>query len=584
MSENYIRDLVELGRGQGSSNEYATEAQLLAAMPSNSQLATALDTGNLFYYVPGFGWTGPIASPSGAAAGTWVYIYDVTGRNGAVVSDKTYQDVGNNVIQSYQTSGNDITLRVRASHPLVQIGITPFQLTKVGDIFEGDIDQTLLADGDIAVQVFDGDGAAGGSDTVSGTISAPPQLLTFEFTGGYPGGQTELKAGDTFQLTGTLDKAADAIEVQDFEASDSVQLLTFPSGTNFTVTMTIGDRGTSTQALAARARPRDASSGAFGPNVDTDAGGAVNGVNTVQLNNTFPGLSIGAITYPASQGALKGSESATVVNSATNFDIISYTDPTGTDLTITNPATFETPKTVTRAGGTVNVSSPNFRITATRSANGAVTTAQSTVFIVNVAPTITVGLPAARLQSGGNNGTSPVNHTITLTSDQPLLSTPTLNADSGGNRGTFLGSWSGGPAVYTRSLQVNETTPDEKGTFTFEGLVATGLSGLVQNTISAGASYTLGGFVARDLVFAPFATTTSLGTSVEDFSKLTATLFTATAGTPLKQSIGTSPPVTNGYTIDATATNPTTVIWLDTTAASSNSTGTAEIQGVEETP
>jgi hypothetical protein len=212
-----------------------------------------------------------------------------------------------------------------------------------------------------------------------------------------------------------------------------------------------------------------------------------------------------------------------------------------------------------------NGATTNFRYTMTRAANAAQTVVNGVVVIAGVAPTVTVAEPAARLRSGGNDGTAPQDHTITLTSSQPLLAAPTLNADSGGQRGTFLGVWAGGAS------------------FTWEGLVATGLAGLVQNSISGNATYVLGGWVSRDITFAAFATTASIGTEVSDFSKVTAGQFTATASASIKQSIGTAPPVVNGYTIDATGVNPTTLIWLDTIAAGTNSGGTAQLLAIQET-
>jgi hypothetical protein len=129
---------------------------------------------------------------------------------------------------------------------------------------------------------------------------------------------------------------------------------------------------------------------------------------------------------------------------------------------------------------------------------------------------------------------------------------------------------------------VSELVPDAKGTFTWEALLATGLAGLTQSTISGNATYVLGGWVPRTITFAPFATTALIGTEVSDFSKISAGIFTATNQQSIKQAIGTPPPVTNGYTVDATDVNPTTLIWLDTAAAASNSGGTATLQNIEE--
>jgi hypothetical protein len=157
---------------------------------------------------------------------------------------------------------------------------------------------------------------------------------------------------------------------------------------------------------------------------------------------------------------------------------------------------------------------------------------------------------------------------------------PLLDADSGGSRGTFVGVFIGGPQVWTRTLQVADT--DEKGTFTWEALSATNLAGIVTGSITGDAQYTLGGFVARSLTFAAFATQTAMNVEVADFSKLQAGIFTATNQTALKQPIGTPPSITDGYTIDALGINPTQVIWLDSPAASSNSGGTAALADIEE--
>ncbi len=98
-----------------------------------------------------------------------------------------------------------------------------------------------------------------------------------------------------------------------------------------------------------------------------------------------------------------------------------------------------------------------------------------------------------------------------------------------------------------------------------------------------GTDLCLGGFVQRTLTFPAFSPNTTLNTEVVTFANLQAGIFTATNSAALKQPISTPPSVTNGFTIDATGINPTTVIWLDTPAVGSNSGGTAAITDVEET-
>ena len=101
---------------------------------------------------------------------------------------------------------------------------------------------------------------------------------------------------------------------------------------------------------------------------------------------------------------------------SSNLDSIIYDSPNG-DLSIASPTVDAATKTVTRIAGSYNISTNNFRGIATRNANAATTTTQGIVKIANVSASITVATPAARLRSGGNNGTSIQNHTITLTSD-----------------------------------------------------------------------------------------------------------------------------------------------------------------------
>lgn len=510
----------------------------------------------------------------------WIYVTDAETQAAVPVASKTYQDLGNTVLTSFTTPDPALRFTVRASYPLVRVDGTDAELPidAGGGFYEGTVDVTV-APGDIVCQVIKPDGQDATTSTVTVTLDTPPQILTLSFTGGYPGSQTELKAGDTYMVTGTTDKAIDLVEIVDAEAFSFSQ--TGAGGTAFTVTGTIADRGTTTVARPGRVRVRSATTGAFGPTRDTDqGGGTTDGVDLVFLSNLFPTATIGTITYPVTQGALKGSEQATVAMTTANVDSIAFNSPTS-ELSITNPTVDEATKTVTRIAGTYNVTTNNFRVVATRSANDAQTINEAVVNIANVAAVITVTEPAARLRSGGNDGTTIQNHVITISSDQLLNALPSLSEDAGG--GTFTGSWAGAVpgASFTRTLQVHDD--DTKGTYTWQSLTATNLAGIVTSVITGDSQYTLGGFVQRSLTFAAFATTTTMDVEVVDFSKLTAGIFTSTNQTALKQSIGTSPPVTDGYTIDALSINPTTVIWLDTAAASANSSGTAQITDVEET-
>lgn len=519
---------------------------------------------------------------SGGTGGSgWIYI---EGLSGTTVSNTVYQDSGNTVLQSATVSSLSFNVGVKASYPLVEVDGNSATLTRDSGegFYDGYVPITISGDGNISAVLKTPDGANGATDTISITTDLPPELLTLSFTGGYPGSQTELKDGDTFNITGTTDVSANAIEIDAYGASDSTQLLTFATGTSFTVTVTIGDRGTSTQALPIRARARNVA-GAFGSQAYTngnDPGNTVDGQDRVNLNNLYPSVNIGSVTYPASQQALKNSEQATVVNTISSYDTVVYDSPNG-DLSITSTTIFQNPKTVTRIAGSYNISTNNFRITANRAANDATTIDQDVVNIANVAATISVTEPAARLRSGGNDGTSIQNHTITITGNQLLLDAY-VDADSGG--GTFTGSWSGSApdATWTRVLQVHDD--DTKGTYTWQNPYATNMAGIATTAITGNDEYVLGGFVQRSLTFAAFSQTTTMNVEVITYTKLQAGIFTATNQPALRNAVqGDTSDISNTYTVTALASNPTTVFWNDLSAANSNSSGTAQITDVEET-
>ena len=525
---------------------------------------------------------GPIGSEGGKAG--WLRITDVV-VPGGVASNKIFQDTNNTVLQSCNISELAIEIEVSSSFPIAVEGANQTELTPSADggHYEGTVSVTVVGSIGLTIGSLDPENQPGAQDTVVLTYDAPPQILTAVFTGGYPGAQTELKAGDTFQITGTTDINADAIDIQDLDACDA-SLEVIAVGTAFTITGTIADRGTVTQHLAARVRARHPTSGAFGATFDTDATGVVDGVNRVFLNNTFPSVAYDSIVYPVTQSALKASEQATVNVTVLNTNSLIYDSP-NSELSIASPTVDSPAKVVTRIAGTYNVSTNNLRVVATRSANAAQATFQTVVSIANVAPTIDITLPAARLRSGGNHGTVAQDHEVTITANQLLGSAPSLAADGGGNRGTFQGGgFTGAGSVWTRDLRVDETVPDEKGTFTFGSLAATGLSGLVQNTINSGASYTLGGFVARTLNYPAFTANSTEAVVVADQTKLASGLFSnGNQGVPqVFGTADTSDVGKEGWFAPTAASGSVNIRMLHTLMVAANTTGIT-LASLEET-
>jgi hypothetical protein len=225
-------------------------------------------------------------------------------------------------------------------------------------------------------------------------------------------------------------------------------------------------------------------------------------------------VTFGAITYPASQTALKNTESVTVNVSESNVDSLVWSSP-NSQLSITNP-TIAGNKIVSRASGGYNITNNNLRVVSNRVANATQTTLDAIVWIAHDAPIITITTPAARLRSG----VTAQNHTISINSNQRTQSTPTLTASVG----TFGGSWStvNNGLNWTRSLAIADS--DTKGAASFSSLSITNLAGIEVTAISSGDSYTVGGFVQRTVSVAAYPNReATIGTQVSDTSKLRVT-------------------------------------------------------------
>lgn len=499
--------------------------------------------------------------------------------NGSGVVSVVWEDAPtNSIVTSCTSSTSQVIVSIRSSYPKVIVEGVSATLPLVGGVYFGTVAITLTG----ATITAEIDKLNGDVTTCAVTLEAPPEITSLSFTGAYPGVQTELKAGDTVQITVTADSDFVGLEVMDFGAGISQVIGPFaPTSGPSIHTITIANRGTNAQLLPARIRVRNAA-GAYGATRDTNAGGGTTElVDLVNLNNRYPDLAWEGATYPLGQGALKNAESADVEISINDTDTVVFSSPNG-QLSILDPTVIEATKTVTRIAGSYNVSVNNLRVTGTRTANNATAFAECIVNIANVAATISVTEPAARLRSGGNNGTAPQNHTITITSNQQLLSPPTLSAGAGG--GTLQGAgWVGGPTVFTRTLQVHDN--DVKGTYNWNGLSATNLAGIVTATILGDTSYVLGGFVPRSFTFPPYTNEVSMGVAVVTYNRLQATLFTATNAVPVRMAVmGDTGNLANGFTVLTTGTNPTTLHWNDNDASQfSNSGGTAQIIGIEET-
>lgn len=492
---------------------------------------------------------------------------NIKGINGGVFITDIYPTISGNVgnkvtssagfvLDSCLVDTNLITVSIMAltGHtnyiPIITVNDINVTLTSSSDkpIFTGVVELDITATNMVIAKHEDG--AQHSCVIEKETI---PSILSVAFTGTYPGIQTELKAGDNFNLHIICDSEVKTIEVDNFSAC-TYDIINVSSNVEHIINVIIANRGNNTTSCRARVRVQKIT-GSWSEWTLTS--------NTVSLNNSYPIASFGTITYPIGQKALKNNEAASVICTATNYDEVNFTSQTN-ELTIVDSHENNGTKIVSRLSGTYNISSPNLNGKFTRLANGASIDISCIINIANVAATISVSLPAARLRS-------PANHTIGLVSNQQLYQIPTMTAPEGIWLGTSFTT--SNFTTFSRTLSIQDN--NLKGSFNFSALVAVNLAGIITTNI-VNSNYVIGGFLLRVLTIPAFPNRqTSIGTSVSNSSKLRCTNLSKGATGSLNYSfVPSTTEVLNSYTI----INNDTWYNCDGANASSNTTGTMQIE------
>ena len=503
-------------------------------------------------------WLASLTAPPGMSGS--VFISDVNPTGIGNVGLKVFTN-GGKVLTSCTSDTDLITVSILAKAgvssytPSVTVNGSPIILTENSSgSFIGTIDITLVGTTITAVHA---DGPTATCDVIA---DATPIILSATFINGYPNSQTELKAGDIYNFNVATDIPFTKIDLVDYGAF-SAYTHTVSETNNYSFIGVIANRGNISQLLGAKIRVQKAS-GSWSDYYLTELAGTVDELTVVRLNNTYPSITFNTITYPVSQQALKNTESANVSATILNATSILYDSPTG-QLTITAPTTLTTIKTATRASGSYNISIPNYRVTATKTSNNAITISSTIVNIANTACTVSITEPYTRLQSSVVG----TNYSITITANQDLYSAPTLIA---GSQGIFQNSgFTGSGTTWTRPLMVSDSMP--KGTYTWGAISATNMAGIVTSVVTGDNTYVLGGLVARTVILPGYANEVSVPVEVSDYTKLT--IVWSIKDLTHKRSIGTTTiPDANSWCIQSLNTNPTLFRILDiaATMASSN--------------
>lgn len=334
-------------------------------------------------------------------------------------------------------------------------------------------------------------------------IAYPPEIsgITFAATASsavspHVVGTTEVKGGDVIDayvvVSGNGTAASDIrLSLGNFGLSDGKSASAYASSNlgggvyRFTVPVTVTSNASRDgDPVGIKATPSHATF--------PIAGAEFTSLNGVALNNSVrPSVTIGSITYPAGQQALKDTESATVSNTVTNQDTIAYTSP-GSQLNITSSTTYETNKSVARSAGNYNISSNNFKITATKTSNGAVASASKIVQIAHTDLQLTI----SNLGSPLSSSPAGVSDNFNMTSTQKFLEVPHLFTSLSQTNPSELTTGSQGTNTNSNAYTIKVRDVDTKGTFQWRPS-AKNLAGKVQNSISTNPNYVLAGFSAR---------------------------------------------------------------------------------------
>ena len=583
-------------------------ADLLFGVSDPSVVGKMAPEGSLYLRSDGVSYkkTGPLdvdwekaSQAEGSAIG---YLFVTGATNAGNVGDKSYvpNTVPANMVLTECTSDTaNVTIAFMAepagfySPTITLSGVECTNLAQYGDdrrLFTGSFNVDLTcAPGEY--QDFVIVSSTGQNTTVRINLAGAGPAITDITFGAYPGTQTALKSGDVIGVTVTVENDATSVWISAGGAATSLVNLSIGAedgaGTGYryaTGTITISgvtsDAGVTAQA-----------SNALG----TDGDPVVS--ENLNIDQVYPTITFNSTTYPASQGALKNSESATVNASVTNWtsgvDTIVYSSP-NSQLSISDTTTYLQNKTVTRIAGDYNYSTNNYRISATKVSNAATTVGNSTVRIAHVAATLTIVEPATRLRTGSTGfanvalttAASVAEHAIYINANQVLSSSPSLAAPDANKgvwkNGSFINT--GGMTSFRDYLQLADNSI--RGTHTWGAISGTNLAGIETTVATGDTSYTIGGFVPRYYRITLGQNSIAGAVEATTYTKVNLTWYYTNGNGVIKAltrsaTMNETPPVTSQYTIDVVNSSPTTFIILDTAATQGQTVDSAIL--VEET-
>ena len=475
------------------------------------------------------------------------FVTDVTGRNGAAITDENYEagtDPAGKVLEDCDTDGDDIRVHVEVDGPttgwqpandevVVSGGDSPAYAgnwTRLGTgarRFSGYADISISTPGATDITVTAADGATAVVEV--DRLADPPEVTSAtwgQYNGGWSGGeyptsadtglQAAVKETDTVDIQLTLDIAADEIRVQASGPSDGQSFTDGPygPGTVYISGVTINDVANGNEAFTVDARQ---TGGSYGVSDDTPVI-AVN--QDAHSYSSFHDLVFneGAGYFALASGHwMKGD--LEITNWSAGNDYAGYVS---SEVTISagdgeGAGDYAETKKYTYASGTYRDSETNVTLTSRRKVNGKQNSTTYLVKICNAAPTLTMTGATARLRSRAAGGDK--TYFLMISSNYELMEAPTCSRDSGDD-GDALGAWSGSAPdkTWLNTIAIGEEDTKNTGASTYswnnQTVLATTGSGLTVATVANNSTYTVGGFEERDVAVSKFDQYEPIGTMV----------------------------------------------------------------------
>jgi len=212
--------------------------------------------------------------------------------------------------------------------------------------------------------------------------------------------------------------------------------------------------------------------------------------DTRTADSNAPVVIFTSIDYPVDQQAIKNGDTAVVNHTINDADVFAYE---GTNLSIENPSVFETAKNVTDASG-YEISSDNFKVTATKTSNGLSVESSTLVKIADDPIVLEIDSLPNNIQSSAQG----FSHSFTLKGSQKFIEIPTLSLDNSQNPKSSLAQSSNGTDERSNKFSLTVTDGDQVGLFNWS-VSSKNLAGIITNSVSP-ATYNIQGFSQRTLL------------------------------------------------------------------------------------